>query len=368
LLCLGLLVFAALAGHDGTAEVVEGSKKLIVVAEDLVVYLKGLNTMVQHGLAAVGKALTADEIESQNSQIVLIEENINLAKEKIEKADNYQKKYALYFFLFFAALLLLGLSSWALGCGCGSMTMAVPVGFCMLMLSWLLFALFYAVAVTLDDTCTELSRYYYGTSNKITELIKCPNPAEFLTNYQTAFNMLNGDLYVGYDLWHGIHGSNTKINPRTNATCASAVSSCEALSGWNTTLCEEACLGSNSSLTVASQFESNNRFRKYVYDLVAEPNCSTSTAQWPYLVTSACSPCTTSLDPPSNDQCFRKSFMVMADSMFAVSYISSCHYLSQVSFASAVASAGACHPLSSGFEWMFICCGLIGSVYWAGDH
>ena len=77
LLCLSLLVFAAFAGRDGTGEVIEGTKKLISVAEALVGYIQGLccrdfahtlltvtnlfvglNKMVQDGLSAVGKAMT----------------------------------------------------------------------------------------------------------------------------------------------------------------------------------------------------------------------------------------------------------------------------------------------------------------------
>merc|ERR1711865_895848 len=128
-----------------------------------------------------------------------------MLKEKIVQADEYQSAYSLFFFL----------------SSC-SLAMAIPAGFIMLMLSWLLFGLFYAVAVSLDDTCVELSRYYHGTSAKITDMIMCPDPLEFLANYGTAFGMLNADLYNGYSTWHRHFGDNMKINPRTNSTCTNA--------------------------------------------------------------------------------------------------------------------------------------------------
>ena len=87
-----------------------------------------------------------------------MQDGIDMLKEKIEQADEYHSAYSLFFFLSFGSLVLLGLCSWVFSCGSCSMAMAVPAGFLMLMLSWLLFGLFYAVAVSLDDTCVELSR------------------------------------------------------------------------------------------------------------------------------------------------------------------------------------------------------------------
>ena len=87
-----------------------------------------------------------------------MQDGIDMLKEKIEQADEYHSAYSLFFFLSFGSLVLLGLCSWVFSCGSCSMAMAVPAGFLMLMLSWLLIGLFYAVAVSLDDTCVELSR------------------------------------------------------------------------------------------------------------------------------------------------------------------------------------------------------------------
>eukprot|EP00657_Telonema_sp_P-1_P012110 TRINITY_DN849_c0_g2_i2.p1 TRINITY_DN849_c0_g2~~TRINITY_DN849_c0_g2_i2.p1 ORF type:complete len:194 (+),score=70.96 TRINITY_DN849_c0_g2_i2:92-673(+) len=82
-----------------------------------------------------------------------------------------------------AAISVLGFFAWFCGASCCSMTMGMlSSGF--LILSWLLFAVFWLTGSFLDDTCVTLSNHYYldcmkqpgytCPTAKLTDIFQCP--------------------------------------------------------------------------------------------------------------------------------------------------------------------------------------------------
>merc|ERR1712159_946554 len=65
------------------------------------------------------------------------------------------------------------------------------VGFCMLSVAWVFFALTFAVGVILDDTCVAAGKRVYGEPNRLDDFLECPDPDSSLATYKEVWQTLD---------------------------------------------------------------------------------------------------------------------------------------------------------------------------------
>jgi len=231
--------------------------------------------------------------------------------------------------------------------GCFPMLMAV-FGFVMVVVCWLLFAIFLGGGAFFDDTCVQLQLWYdcnAGDSRPtvsecaecaLDEMISCPNNATFTDPYVTALTELN--------------------------TLISAYNS--AYQSQSTYITFQDVQLSNSSVT---DYSANDGYRTAAYTAVASQysGCAIPDGNNTAVNSDCLTSCTsTDVSSPSTQECYEKAILSATDVLLGTSYVASCYYLTDLAYA-ATASGSSCSIMSNGFIYQFGANGAIGVLYFA---
>ena len=199
----GWVLVCCLIGVRGVDHVVSATVNVFDEAMAGVATMENNNNLAQVGLLKLGVSYSG---QSMNSAVLDVSNHVKDLDDKVDTYNNGVKLAAYIFYTFFVANLLNGFFSYCCMKGCFSMLMAF-FGYCLVVCSWLLFAVFYMSGVYIDDTCVQLQLWndckafqadtvalQCSEKLKLQHVVKCPNTAMFNTEYNATWHLLNSKI------------------------------------------------------------------------------------------------------------------------------------------------------------------------------
>jgi hypothetical protein len=337
------IVLCGLMGGKGVHDVVDGAQLVFDQAMDAIGVMQTTNTIMQGAMTNLNIDYDAS---AMNSAVDSVSEEVGDLEKKVDKYANSVKIAAYVFYSVFLVNLLFGSLSYWTGRGCFSMVMAT-MAFLLVIVCWLLFAIFYASGAFLDDTCVQLQLWYDCKQpnadqtalgcNKLTldKEINCPNASTFSGDYTEAYNNLYrqiNDYKSRYNVIKFDYPNGTK---------------------------------SEISVSSSTDYNGNVEYRADLYKAEASrlPACSPD-GRPPNDYSSSCiTNCTsTNLAVPATAECYEKAILSSGDVLMGLSYIASCSYVTDLA-KNATAPSSSCDKLGDGFIFQFGSQGSIGILY-----
>jgi hypothetical protein len=352
--CLLGICIGGGVGSLGVDKVVSGSTGLFDAALNSANTMKGVTKVVQKAMTNIGQSPSSSEMDKAIDNIINKVKDIK--KSVTDQSDNSQMGSKIFFALF-AVNLLLGVCAYCCKTGCLASIMTLPFGFLLLIVAWLLFAVFYGMGAMLDDTCVQLDMWHtckggkkapagYCDNLRIDAFIPCPDASAFKSGYTTSYSKVV-DLITNYKT---LPGMNSKAFTYPNATCVAG-------KGVGCVL-----------PTSMTKWTENTAWRKTQYAAVGgscNPTGKKSTAYDASCLTGALPtkcPTNTLGGALTDDACIQKAILTSADVLWGASYVASCNFLTSMA-TDVTAKEGSCNKLTDGFIYLFAGLGLIGALY-----
>jgi len=199
----GWVIVCCLIGVRGVDYVVSATEEIFDEAMVGITTMDNSNKLAQLGLTELAVSYSG---VAMNTAIESVKTTVGDLDEKVDKYSNGVKTASYVFYAFFVVNLLNGFLAYCCMKGCFSMLMAF-FGYCLVVCSWLLFAVFYMSGVYIDDTCVQLQlwndckAYQADTialqcteKLKLAEVVTCPNNIMFAAEYNATFYLLDAKI------------------------------------------------------------------------------------------------------------------------------------------------------------------------------